>query len=77
MLLVVRPSTDPDDLWIQAGDGKKWGLRLMSGNTVPDAEVPEVVDHFPASMAGGDEAGLAPDEDEGARRSSEPFLENL
>ena len=51
----------------------------MSGNTVPDAEVPEVVDHFPASMAGRDEPGLAPDEDEDAdwAQLDEAFLENL
>ena len=46
LLLVIHPSLDPSDLWIQSGSGKKWALRLLEGRAIPDVGVPEVVDHF-------------------------------
>lgn len=47
LLLMVHPATDPQDLWIQAGDGKQWLLKLMKGQAIPDAPLPMEVDHFP------------------------------
>ena len=49
-MLKVHPSIDANDLWIQAGDGKRWLLKLMRGeNTLQDLDVPEEVDHFTGS----------------------------
>lgn len=50
LMLKVHPSIDANDLWIQAGDGKRWLLKLMRGeNTLQDLDVPEEVDHFTGS----------------------------
>ena len=46
LMLVVHPSVDPKDLWIKAGDGKQWSLRLLEGRAIPDVQVPAEVDFF-------------------------------
>lgn len=46
LMLVVHPSNDVNNLWIKAGNGKKWNLRLLRGQVAVDASVPAEVDHF-------------------------------
>ena len=46
ILLTVHPSTDPDDLWIKSGNGKKWSLKLLQGEKIEDVALPKEVDHF-------------------------------
>ena len=46
LMLVVHPAMDAADLWIKAGNDKKWNLRLMRGELVADSNVPAEVDHF-------------------------------
>ena len=53
LMLVVHPALDPSDLWIQAGDGKKWNLQLLSGDALPPADLPPAVDHFPGFLVAG------------------------
>ena len=46
LMLVVHPSVESKDLWITAGNNKKWDLRLMRGVPVSDDNLPAEVDHF-------------------------------
>ena len=46
LALVIHPATDPDDMWIKAGTGKKWALKLLRGESIHDVAVPKEVDHF-------------------------------
>ena len=47
LALVVHPSVDASDLWIKAGTGKKWALKLLRGESINDIPIPAEVDHFP------------------------------
>ena len=47
LALVVHPAVDPSDLWIRAGTGKKWTLKLLRGQTAYGTDLPAEVDHFP------------------------------
>ena len=46
LALVIHPSDDPCDLWIKAGTGQKWALKLLRGSVLNDAPIPEGMDHF-------------------------------
>ena len=46
MALVLHPSEDPEELWIRAGTGQKWTLKLLRGNVQHDAPIPAGMDHF-------------------------------
>ena len=47
LVLVLHPALEPENLRIQAGHGKNWNLRLLEGQSVPDVDAPDVINHFP------------------------------
>ena len=51
LMLVLHPSLEPANLRISSGNGKQWSLRLLEGKSIPNVDVPEVVDHFPGSCS--------------------------
>lgn len=44
--LVIHPAIDSNDLWIKAGTGKKWTLKLLRGMSAYDTAIPAEIDHF-------------------------------
>eukprot|EP00435_Cladocopium_sp_Y103_P063915 s202_g25.t1 len=64
LMLVVHPAVDAADLWIKAGNDKKWNLHLMRGEQVDNSNVPAEVDHFSGKIPLEHEPMNLEDEDE-------------